>query len=157
MPRHTFPYVELPLPPSDPFPNGTTVCRPLAIARLSATNGKTVTCVVWLDSGADSCVFPVSFAIALGLDPLTMKQQLTGGVGNSGNVTYYENLTIEVGQFASVNGIQTFQTLISFVAYVGFTVGLEAQGIGLLGQAGFFENYSVTFDHKGRQFHIDQV
>jgi hypothetical protein len=153
MPRHTFAYVELPLPPSDPFPNGTTVCRPLAIARLSAAKGKTLTCVIWPDSGADSCVFPISFAIALGLDPLKMKQQITGGVGNSGNVTYYDDVTIEVGPFIVIGG--TFQPQFSFKAYAGFTVGLEAQGIGLLGQSGFFESYSVTFDHKGRQFHID--
>lgn len=101
-------------------------------------------------------MFPFSFAIALGLDPLTMKQQITGGVGNSGNVTYYDDLTIEVGQFLNVGSTSTFQSRFSFKTYAGFTVGLDAQGVGLLGQYGFFENHSVTFDHKGREFHIDQ-
>jgi len=32
---------------------------------------------------------------------------------------------------------------------------MEAQGVGLLGQAGFFERFQVTFDHPGRSFHID--
>jgi hypothetical protein len=114
-------------------------------------------CIVWPDSGADQCVFPVSFAIALGLDPLTMKQQITGGVGNSGNVTYYEDLTIEVGQFTNASGAPSFQVQLSFQTYAGFTVGLDAQGLGLLGQCGFFENYHVTFEHKSRQFHIDQI
>ncbi len=112
------------------------------IARLKADNGNTFRCIALPDSGADQCVFPLSFAIALQLDPLQMKQQLTGGVGNTGNITYYNNLTIEIE-----NG-PTFTTI------VGFTAGLEASGFGLLGQSGFFENFVVTFDHKAQQFSI---
>lgn len=155
MPRHTFPYIGIPLPATDPFPQGQTAFRPLAVARIAATNGKTFTCIIWPDSGADQCVFPLSFAIALGLDPLTMKQQITGGVGNSGNVTYYENLTIEVGEFVDIGGTSTFDVRFSFQTYAGFTAGLEAQGLGLLGQSGFFENFLVNFDHKNRVFHVE--
>lgn len=109
------------------------------------------------DSGADQCLFPQSFAIALGLDPLTMKQQLTGGVGNAGNVTYYDDLTIEIGllQPDATGANATFVAKASFKTYAGFTAGLDPQGMGLLGQSGLFENYSVTFDRKNRLFHID--
>ncbi len=72
-----------------------------------------------------------------------MKKQLTGGVGSTGNVTYYDNVTIDLG-----NGL-------TFAAIAGFTAGLEAQGIGLLGQSGFFERFQVSFDHRKREFHID--
>jgi hypothetical protein len=51
--------------------------------------------------------------------------------------------------------VLSFDPQLKFNAYVGFTVGLEAQGIGLLGECGFFENYLVTFDHKNRLFHIE--
>ncbi|HXA05242.1 MAG TPA: hypothetical protein VNY30_10410, partial [Bryobacteraceae bacterium] len=44
---------------------------------------------------------------------------------------------------------------VSIYVYAGFTVGLEAQGIGLLGQAGFFERFTVCFSHTAKQFHID--
>jgi len=77
------------------------------------------------------------------LNPLQMKQHLTGGVGNTGNITYYDRITVAID-----NGP-------TFSAYAGFTAGLEAQGFGLLGQGGFFENYVVTFDHKRKLFHID--
>ncbi len=77
------------------------------------------------------------------LDVLNMKRQLTGGVGASGNVTYYENLEIDVG-----NGLK-------FTTYVGFTQGLESQGTGLLGQNGFFENFVVNFDYKSRIFTLE--
>jgi len=88
-------------------------------------------------------VFPLSFAIALKLDIFNMKRQLTGGVGSFGNVTYYDRLEIDVG-----NGL-------SFSSFVGFTQGLESQGTGLLGQAGFFETFVVTFDYKARTFHLE--
>jgi hypothetical protein len=84
-----------------------------------------------------------------------MKQQMTGGVGNTGNVTHYEDLTIEIGSMIDVGGSMIFSPNFTFKAYVGFTAGLESQGMGLLGECGFFENYVVTFDHKNRLFHIE--
>jgi len=143
MPRFPYNYTSFPIPPSPPFPNGQTVYRPLLLATLRAGNGHIFRCLAWPDSGADQCVFPLSFAIALKLDVLQMKRQPTGGVGASGNVTYYENLEIDVG-----NGL-------TFRSYVGFTPGLEAQGMGLLGQSGFFENFLVTFDYKSRVFYLE--
>jgi hypothetical protein len=143
MPRFTFPYIELQLPPSDPFPGGQTVRRPLLVVQLTAQNGKRLQCIAWPDSGADHCVFPLSYAIALGLDPLIMKSQNTTGVGNTGNVTHYGEISIEVN-----HGIV-------FDVTAGFTDGLEALGLGLLGQTGFFSRYSVIFEHSTSQFHID--
>jgi hypothetical protein len=72
-----------------------------------------------------------------------MKSQLTGGVGSTGNVTYYDTIEVDIGLGSP------------FSVYAGFTVGLEAQGIGLLGQAGFFEQFTVCFSHTAKQFHID--
>jgi hypothetical protein len=155
MPRQTFQYTSVSLPPTAPFPAGHTVYRPLIVSRLTASNGSTLLCFSELDSGADQCVFPVSFALALGLNTLTMKQQMTGGVGSTGNVTYYDDLTIEVGALVSVDGQITFAPQFTFKVYAGFTAGLDAQGMGLLGECGFFENYVVTFDHKNRYFHIE--
>ncbi len=71
---------------SDPFPNGQSVWRPIVKTELSADRKK-LSCLMWLDSGADHCVFPLSFALLLGLDTLEMKTHLTGGVGNSGNAS----------------------------------------------------------------------
>jgi hypothetical protein len=155
MARHTFPYIPFTLPPTAPFPNGQIVLRPLVVTRLTAGNGKTFLCVAEVDSGADQCVFPISFAIALGLDPLKMKQQMTGGVGNTGNVTHYDDLTIEVGQLIDVGGTLTFSAKVTSKTYAAFTVGLESQGLGLLGEVGLFENYTVLLDYRKREFHIE--
>jgi hypothetical protein len=154
MARHSFPYIEFPIGPSDPFPNGHTVYRPWVYTRLTAENGTTFFCVADVDSGADSCVFPASFATALGLDLLQMKQEITGGVGNSGNITHYADITVELGKLEQ-SGAWSFDPELKFRAYAGFTAGLEDQGIGLLGECGFFEKYLVTLDHKNQLFHIE--
>lgn len=78
-----------------------------------------------------------------------MPMQLTGGVGSSANVTYYATIEIQL----RVSGAPV--PMISFKTYAGFTAGMEAQGVGLLGQSGFFENFQTTFDHKNKLFHID--
>jgi hypothetical protein len=156
MPRRTYQYTPFPLPPTAPFPEGYTVYRPYVITRLTAGNGQRFLCASEVDSGADQCVFPTSFALALGLNPLTMKQQMTGGVGNTGNVTHYSDITVEIGSLAvDGSGNATFEPHLSFKTYAGFTPGLEGQGIGLLGEIGLFENYVVTLDHKNRIFHIE--
>lgn len=72
-----------------------------------------------------------------------MPSHFTGGVGSSANLTAYANLHIDLGR-----GIQ-------FTSYVGFTPGMDAQGIGLLGQAGFFDYYDVSFYHRQRRFTIE--
>lgn len=154
MARRTYPYSPITLPPTAPFPNGQTVYRPLLIARVTAANGNSLLSIAEVDSGADQCVFPLSFAIALGLDPLTMKQQITGGVGNAGNLTYYSDITIELGIIVDAHTMK-FEPHLTFKTYAGFTLGLDAQGIGLLGEVDFFENYVVTLDHKNRVFHIE--
>lgn len=152
--RHTFPYSPFSLTATEPFPSGQIVYRPWVYTRLTSASGAALLCISDVDSGADSCVFPASFAIALGLDPLQMKQQMTGGVGNTGNVTYYAQITIELG-VQKTDGSWSFDPTLRFEAYSGFTAGLESQGIGLLGESGFFETYIVIFDHKNRLFHIE--
>ena len=143
MPIVEFPYRPVPIGPTEPFPNGQIALRPMVIANLTADTGRNLRCIVLLDSGADSCVFPTSFASVLGLDILRMKRQLTGGVGTSANQTYYDFLDIDLG-----SGIR-------FRSYVGFIPGLDAQGMGLLGQDGFFSYYNVSFYQRQLRFTIE--
>ncbi len=70
---------------------------------------------------------------------------MTSGVGSDSNVTYYDTLTINLG-----SGIV-------FPAYVGFTQGMDAIGLGLLGQDGFFDKYNVEFRNAEGIFTIEGV
>src|SRR5271165_4117831 len=138
----TIPYSKFPVPASDPFPNGQVIARPLLVVKLSCKNGSTFSCVAIVDSGADHCLFPASFANALGLDILKMKSNLVGGVGSSANTTYYDTIEIDFGAGG-------------FEAYVGFTSGMDSHGVGLLGQVGFFDRFEIMMSHKTGQFHIN--
>lgn len=73
-----------------------------------------------------------------------MPMQLTGGVGST-NVTSYADVEIHI----------LATPPFAFPVYAGFTPGMNQQGIGLLGQSGFFDKFRVGFDHKAKLFHID--
>jgi hypothetical protein len=99
--------------------------------------------MVMADSGADHCVFPLSFMRGLGLDSALLNSQLTGGLGNASNRTYYAAVEIDLGQGILIK------------TYAGFTNGLESIGWGLLGQTGFFDQFTVVFDYRAGLFHVE--
>ncbi len=116
--------------------------RPILISRVS-NGAKAVSVPMVVGTGADNCLFPLSFLKILGLDPLNLEMRQTGGIGNSANETFFSLVKIDVGVGAP------------FTTFAGFTAGIESFGVGLLGQSGFFENYRATFNHSGRVFHVD--
>jgi len=141
-----FRYIPFSIQSSDPFPQGQVAWRPFAQAAICRPgSSQQLRCIVCLDTGADSCLFPTAFATHLGIDLITLKNNVTGGVGSSGNVTYYADLEIALG-----SGIH-------FKSYVGFTDAMDRQGFGLLGQAGFFEYYNVCFYHARKTFTIETL
>lgn len=78
----------------------------------------------------------------LGLDPLSGPIERTSGVGSSNLPTHFHNIEIDLG-IAKIH------------VYAGFTTGLEQIGYGLLGQAGFFDKFNVTFRHSQGIFEIE--
>jgi hypothetical protein len=95
------------------------------------------------DTGAEACMFPMSVAIMLKLDVLQLPRDLTVGMGSQTNLTYYDDLTIDMG-----HGIV-------FTAKSGFTQGMDSVGLGLLVQRGFFDTYSVEFRHCDKVFIVE--
>ncbi len=144
MPRLTFPFTDFPLSGTRSNLKGAIARRPILLAEVTASNGNKIRCRVCLDTGADNCVFPLALAVALQIDVLTLPQQLTGGVGTTSNVTYFDRVSINLG-----SGIV-------FGAVVGCTAGMDMHGLGLLGQEGFFSVYDVCFSHRSRTFTIDR-
>jgi hypothetical protein len=45
--------------------------------------------------------------------------------------------------------------VIQIPIYAGFTTGMDQLGFGLLGQAGFFEAFKVTFDFAEKMCSIE--
>jgi hypothetical protein len=143
MAKVSYPYVGFPIAVSEVYPQGMVAFRPVARATITASTGKSARWLVLLDSGADACLFPLSMAKMLGLDVTKLPRALTSGVGSQSNVTWYDTVTIDLGQE------------IKFSAYVGFSEAMERIGTGLLGQSGFFERYRVEFLLTRKLFTID--
>ena len=144
MPIYTLPYSEYQGPPSPAFATGRLARRP--VLRITLRNGNNhISCYTIVDSGADDCVFPRSFMQPLGLDPLTAPTEMTSGVGNPSVATHYSTVTIDL------------QGQMSFPVYAGFTTGMDHLGIGLLGQAGFFERFKITFDYNNRLYVLETI
>ncbi len=137
-----FKYSQFMFEPSPAFPDGHIASRPiLRVDLLSGT--QRFDCFAIIDSGADFCTFPLSFATELGLDSLVAKPSSSSGLGSVNVPTYYWNIRIEL------------QKLVTFDVYAGFTEGLDAWGVGLLGQSGFFDRFPASFDLRNGLFQID--
>jgi hypothetical protein len=79
----------------------------------------------------------------LKLDILRLPKGLTGGVGSSANITYWDTIAIDLG-----HGI-------IFSASTGFAQGMDQMGLGLLGQVGFFDHFRVEFQLNRRIFTVE--
>lgn len=141
MPTYPVAYAEIQAPATPAFPTGHLVRRPvLSLALQNGTNR--LSCYAIVDSGADHCVFPRSFMQPLGLDPLAAPVDMTSGVGSTNVPTHFANVTLDFG-------------VTQFSVYAGFTTGMDALGMGLLGQAGFFERFKIVFDNANKLFTIE--
>jgi hypothetical protein len=139
---HKIGYSAYNLPADANYPNGRQVWRP--VLRLDLVNGeRRFPCYAIVDSGADHCIFPLSFGTALGFDPLTSVPVNAAGVGNSAVPTFHWNVTLDFG------GVLVIPAL------VGFSDGVNAFGVGLLGQFGFFDRVNVQMNYRKREFYIE--
>lgn len=139
---YKIPYTSFDCPPDPSFPQGHTAKRPVLRVQLRSGDSR-LSCYVIVDSGADHCAFPLSFALPLGLDPLTKPASATSGVGYQFVSTFYWPIRIE---FPGVTALDV---------YAGFTPGLDNVGVGLLGQSGFFDRVDVLFNQRLGTFSID--
>ncbi|MGH9742738.1 MAG: hypothetical protein ACRD51_10340 [Candidatus Acidiferrum sp.] len=99
-------------------------------------------CYGLIDSGADDCIFPASFARYLGFELASGKTYRFGGVASLGQEAYFFDLEMVIAG------------IIPHKLAVGFTTSLDQRGHGLLGQNGFFDRFAIRFDHRKRSFSI---
>lgn len=100
-------------------------------------------CYAIVDSGADDCVFPASFAPRIGLDYRQGAYYEFGGAGSQNQPAGFFDLALSIG------------TAIQYQARIGFTPALDGTGMGLLGQHGFFDRFKVQFDLQNGVFYLE--
>jgi hypothetical protein len=97
-----------------------------------------------VDSGADFCAFPMSFAHTLGPNPLDQTPSATFGAGSGGPAqTYHFDVVLE------------FPTLGAFPLRAGFMDSLNTLGFGLPGHSGFMDRLIVSFSGQQRAVSIE--
>lgn len=99
-------------------------------------NGKVVSSLALIDSGADFNIFHSDLAPILGIDLSKLKTTQFGGIkkGVPDSTAYIAAL--EVG----VNGD-------FFDCPVLFSADISPNGYGVVGQLGFFDHFRITFDY----------
>lgn len=136
MPRYLVPYTPQPVQPSQAFPTRTQTLRPL-LPVILANRNLSWSCYALVDSGADDCVFPYSFGTYIGLKVPSGRRYPFSGVGSHSQRAYFFQLQLM---------IPARPRAIRLRIPIGFTKGLEAAAVGILGQNGFFDRFRVSFD-----------
>jgi hypothetical protein len=144
-----FPFIIFPSLPSAAFPQATRVKRPLLFFTLQRGD-KSINGLAIVDSGADECIFPASWAALLGIAIPNPNTYVFSGTADAPQIAYFENVTMHVWNTGANPGSVAF----SFDLYAGFCDTLEHVGMGLLGQNGFFSRYVITINHAENCFDI---
>ena len=100
---------------------------------------------VLVDSGADLCIFDQEIGEAIGLDVRKGTPHEVFGVGGKASVYFLHEVEIKVGGWP-------------FIIKAGFMprVAGRIMPYGIVGQAGFFENFVVKFDLMKEEIEIKQ-
>ena len=115
------------------FPEVKCIYRPeIKIAIQYGTSKQKLFALV--DSGADSCLFPKDVADVLAIDLHAGIPIMYTGIGGHQVPFYFHEVEIFLDAYR-------FKTMACF-ASAGIGVG------AILGQRGFFENFTVAFDYK---------
>lgn len=140
MPRQLFRYTPEQVSPCPAFPSGYTADRPLIDIVL--VNGNRLSpCCGLVDSGADHCIFPVEYIERLGFDRETLLTGSAHGLGG-GFAVYFAEVDIHTAQLGS------WRTVVSF------SESTPRARFGFLGQMGFFDRFTVTFDWANKTFDV---
>lgn len=127
-----FKYFKFPLPGRSEF-FGTSILRPVIPVEITVEN-TTVRYDALIDSGADFCIFDGGLGEVLGIDVESGKLLEFGGVqASQPSRAYLHEITISVGGS-------------SHKILAGFSYGIAPSGYGIVGQKGFFDIFTVTFD-----------
>jgi hypothetical protein len=132
VPRYVLNYRLHQVIPSDAFPVRKNTPRPYLALNL-INNNRAFRCYGLVDSGADDCIFPASFARQLGLDYQAGKHYQFGGAGEGDQSAYFFDLGLEI------------VGIIKYSIPIGFSPIMDKFGAGVLGQNGFFDHLSLGF------------
>lgn len=137
-----FKYSKFILPKKSEF-FGSSILKPIISVKIGYGN-KNIGYLALIDSGADFCIFDAEIGEYLGIDIKSGLRESFGGIQDRGGAeAFFHEVTLGVGG----NDYKTT---------VGFSYDIAKQGFGVLGQRGFFSNFSVKFDYSKEEVELKQ-
>ena len=136
-----FPYIKIPT--SDPV----KPWKPLPLIPIRVfdeTGDSSLEILALLDSGADKSLFNAEIAKVLKIDLSTASEENFTGI--EGGVLKAKVKTIHLQM---VRDTEIFEVPIGFIENVGFSA--------ILGQEGFFDKFSITFNREKLEIEIKKV
>ena len=116
------------------------IARPyLPVTIINPTTGKQLKVFALVDTGADECAFPASFAPLLGHN-LQSGQQRKISTGNGITTAYSHTTRI------TIEGFATQEVLIDFMPNLN---------VALLGVRSFLSNFILTVDYPNKTFSLN--
>lgn len=133
-----FPYFKLP----NPDPRKKSLSAPWIQVSIRARDAEKKFLML-VDSGADNCILDRDVAEFLGLNIYNGEHIKTGGIGESADIYYFDDVYINVGG----EEIKT---------KCGFKDGYLMDGLiaGVLGRQGFFDHFKVCIDEKSKEIEL---
>lgn len=128
-------YSQFPAQPSPAFPDLKEVWRP-AVPITICHKTQEFGYLALVDSGADSCIFHGYIGEMIGLSVRSGKITPLYGVTSGKGEVFYHRVELVIAGW-------------KFKTKVGFSYDLQYP-LGILGQQGFFEFFSIVFDFKKR-------
>ena len=130
-----------PVIPHPAFPSQIIQWRPILNVAITYGRARSQRIEAIVDSGSDYCLFHASIGESIGIDVTSgIPGSLGGAIGGSRGELYYHRVRLfAVGE--------------SYDIVAGFFPGLSVPA--LLGQVGFFDRFTVTFDHTGQPPCVD--
>jgi len=137
-----FPYRKFTLPQYSDF-FGRSILRPIVSVSISVGDKK-IRYEALIDSGADFCIFDGEIGEYLGLEVNKGALLMFGGIqGMSNSKAYMHEVVLDIGG-------------LSYKTMVGFSYDISKDGLGILGQKGFFDIFTVKFDYPSEDVEIKE-
>lgn len=133
-------YKTFPAKPIEPFPNRTSVTRPV-VDILLLFDKKSVKYSALIDSGADYCIFHAEMADLLGLEVKKGEKLTFFGTSGEPQIAYFHTVQIELAGW-------------SMELYCGFSYDMQSLPYGILGQTGFFDRFKLEFDYVNKRIEL---
>lgn len=139
-----FCYRKFPFDPrNNPFPNKKSALRPVIQIDFETRNGN-LGYLVLIDSGADYCIFHAQVGEQLGIEVESGTKLTFFGTSGAPQVAYFHEVTFKVGGHAHT-------------CQVGFSYEMNQLAYGILGQDGFFNKWTVKFEHHKENIDIREI